>query len=135
MTHLHWDWRSAVFGDFIRRMSMRHRFVRYDGRGSGMSDRGIPIATLDEEVRDLEAVVDAAGLQRFALIGRSQGGMIAIAFAGRHPDRVSALVVVGGAARGARVRGERSVSREHYDAVCRLLEEGWGRTTPRCGRS
>jgi DNA-binding winged helix-turn-helix (wHTH) protein len=64
MTHVEWDWRSAVFGDFLSRLSERSRLVRYDARGCGLSDRGVPTATLDDEVRDLEAVVDAAGLDR-----------------------------------------------------------------------
>ncbi len=84
------------------------------------------MATLDDEVRDLEAVVDAAGLERFALLGRSQGGAIAIRYAARHPQRVTKLVTIGGLARGASQRGEQSRTLESVMAFCKVLEDGWG---------
>lgn len=126
MTHLEWDWRSLIFGEFIARLSRHNRLIRYDGRGCGLSDRGVPMASLDDEVRDLEAVVDAAGLEHFALLGRSQGGAIAIRYAARHPERVSRLITIGGYARGALCRGERSIPVESIAAFCKVLEDGWG---------
>lgn len=126
MTHLDWDWRSPVMGPMLRRLADRYRLVRYDGRGCGLSDRGVSVATLDDEVRDLDSVANAAGLGRFSLIGRSQGAAIAIRYAARNPERVCGLVIVGGFARGALRRGERSSSPKDYDAVCHLLLQGWG---------
>lgn len=126
MTHLEWDWRSIVFGEFLARLSRGKQLIRYDGRGYGLSDRNIPMASLDDEVRDLEAVVDAARLERFALLGRSQGGAIAICYAARHPERVSRLITIGGYARGALRRGDRSTPVESIAAFCKVLEYGWG---------
>src|SRR5262249_33898775 len=108
----------------------RFRFVRYDGRSYGLSDRNVAPGTLDEAVSDLEAVVDAAGLQRFALYGASGGAAIAIRYAARHPDRVSHLVLLGGFARGALRRAERSISPETFRAMEHLIKAGWGQDNP-----
>jgi pimeloyl-ACP methyl ester carboxylesterase len=126
MTHLEWDWRNAVYGPWVQALSQRYRLVRYDGRGWGLSDRG-SVGSLDDWVHDLEAVVDAAGLERFALFGRSQGGAIAIRYVARHPERVTHLVLEGAYARGALRRGDRSVPEPELSALCNLLEVGWGR--------
>jgi pimeloyl-ACP methyl ester carboxylesterase/DNA-binding winged helix-turn-helix (wHTH) protein len=125
MTHLEWDWRSLVYGPWIQGLSRRFRLVRYDGRNWGLSDRGVAPATLPRSVADMSAVVDAAGLERFALLGVSGGGAISIAYAALHPERVSHLVLVGGCARGGLRRGAGSIRREHLEAFCRLVEEGW----------
>ena len=125
MTHLEWDWRSLVYGPWIQGLSRRFRLLRYDGRNWGLSDRGVAPATLPRSVADMAAVVDAAGLERFALLGVSGGGAISIAYAALHPERVSHLVLVGGCARGGLRRGAGSIRREHLEAFCRLVEEGW----------
>lgn len=126
MTHLDWDWRNPVYGPTIRRLSRHYRLVRYDGRGTGMSDRNIPIGTLDDAVGDLAAVVDAAGLDRFALVGRSQGSAISIRYAATHPDRVTHLVFIGGLARGWTKRGSTPPDPERARAFWQLVEHGWG---------
>jgi pimeloyl-ACP methyl ester carboxylesterase len=127
MTHLEWDWRSPVYGPGIRAMSSTYRLLRYDGRGCGLSDRqAVPMGTLDDEVADLEAVVDAAGADRFVLIGRSQGGAIAIRYAARHPDRVGGLILSGAYARGALERGPQSWPFDEVIEVTRQLQLGWG---------
>lgn len=125
MTHLEWDWRSLVYGPWIERLSSRYRFVRYDGRNWGLSDHGVAPAMLERCAEDMAAVADAAGLERFALLGISGGGAISIRYAALHPERVTHLVLVGGCARGGLRRGAGSISREHLDAFCRLVEEGW----------
>lgn len=125
MTHLEWDWRSLVYGPWIEGLSRRYRYVRYDCRNWGLSDRGVAPATLPVAASDLAAVADAAGLRRFALLGISQGGAIAIRYAALHPERVSHLVLVGGYARGGLHRGAASITAQHLEAFCRLLEEGW----------
>ena len=81
-------------------LSRHHTYIRYDQRGCGLSDREVADYSLDAWVGDLEAVVDALGLTRFRLIGMSQGGGVAIAYAARHPDKVSQLVLTGAYARG-----------------------------------
>lgn len=127
MTHLDWDWRSATLGPPIQALSERRRLIRYDGRGYGLSDRDAAPGTLDEGVDDLLAVVDSAGLERFALLGVSTGAAVAIRFAARHPQRITALVVVGGFARGLLRRGVGSTSLDVFNALLRLIEDGWSR--------
>ena len=127
LTHLDWDWRSAPLGPRIRAFSQHCRLLRYDERGQGLSDRDVAPGTLDECVGDMEAVVDAAGWQRFALFAASGGSPIAIRYAARHPERVTRLVLLGAYARGARVRG---VSPKHLEAYERLLRDGWGEDNP-----
>jgi pimeloyl-ACP methyl ester carboxylesterase len=91
-----------------------------------LSDRGIAAGTLDDEVRDLAAVVDAAGLGRFALLGRSQGAAIAIRYAAMHPDRVGKLVTLGGYVRGWVKRAGLAPDSEQIRAYRGLIEHGWG---------
>jgi pimeloyl-ACP methyl ester carboxylesterase/DNA-binding winged helix-turn-helix (wHTH) protein len=126
MTHLEWDWQSAVYGPWIKGFSQRYMHVRYDARGCGLSDRCTPPTCLDDDVRDLEAVVDAAGLNRFALLGRSQGGAISARYAARHPERVSHMIMLGGFVRGARKRGALSDSQKNSQAFWQLIKDGWG---------
>ena len=89
LSHLDYDWESPVWRHWLAELSRRFRLVRYDERGCGLSDWDIGRFSFDDWVDDLEAVVDAAGLDRFPLLGISQGGPVAIAYAVRHPERVS----------------------------------------------
>ena len=93
-THLERGLTSPLydFEDRIRWLSRRNFYIRYDGRGFGLSDRDITDFSLDARVRDLEAVVDTLGLDRFAMLPVSSGGPTAIAYAARHPERVSRIV-------------------------------------------
>jgi pimeloyl-ACP methyl ester carboxylesterase len=95
LSHLEHDWDSPVWHHWLRALSRTYTLVRYDERGCGLSDHGVPLS-LDAFVRDLEALVDALELERFPLLGMSQGAATAIAYAVRHPERVSHLVLVGG---------------------------------------
>ena len=130
MTHLDWDWRSSTIGPWILALSSRHRLIRYDGRGYGLSDWDAAPGSLDQGVDDLQAVVDSAGLQHFTLLGASTGAPVAIRFAARHPQRVRALVLVGGFARGVLRRGTASTSVDNFNAMLRLIEDGWSRDHP-----
>jgi pimeloyl-ACP methyl ester carboxylesterase len=100
----------------VRSLSERHRYVRYDGRGFGLSEREVSDFSLDARVRDLEAVVDAAGLERFAVIAASAGGPTGIAFTARHPERVSRLVLA------STLVGGRSQSAETRERTLRMFE-------------
>ena len=100
LTHLHYQWRSVAWRPWLEVLSARWRVLRYDPRGCGLSDRDLDDLSFDSWVRDLEAVLDAAGLGRVALIGVCQGGAVALAFAAAHPERVSRLVLHGTYARG-----------------------------------
>ena len=104
MTHIEFDLESPIWRHLYQELSSDHSFFRYDARGNGLSDREVPDITFEKFVDDLEAVVDAAGIDRFALLGISQGCAVSIAYAVRHPERVSHLVLLGGFAVGWRKR-------------------------------
>lgn len=124
MTHVDWDWRTPVLRPWLERLSQRQRLIRYDSRGSGLSQRDIASFGLDELVTDLEAVVDACGLKQFALLGASQGGATAIAYAARHPERVTHLILMNAYARGTLVRSPEKQS--VVEATAELMRTGWG---------
>ena len=128
MSHLEHDWKSPLWRHLARELSRDFRLVRYDQRGNGLSDWNVGDFSLDACVGDLEAVIDAVGLERFALLGVSQGSRVAVAYAARHPERVSHLVLYGGSARGWKHR--RPGAREARAGLQALIREGWGRDTP-----
>jgi len=130
MTHLEFDWESIVWRHWLDELGQRFTFVRYDDRGSGLSDRDPPRLGLDEWVADLEAVVNASATGRVILFGMSQGAAIAVAYAARHPERVSRLICLGGYAVGS-LRRERSAdARREDEALMTLVHLGWGRSDP-----
>ncbi len=129
LTHLEHEWDSPVWRHWIGAFSQRHQVVRWDERGSGLSDGNVDDLSLDAWVRDTESVVDTVGLERFSLMGISQGGAVAIAYAVRHPERVSHLVLCGAYARGWRLRGEPSEI-EGRTALLDLTRLGWGQNNP-----
>ena len=106
LTHLALDWESPVWRHWLEGLGERHTVVRYDERGCGLSDARVGEPSLNTWVADLETVVEARGLERFVLLGISQGAAIAVAYTARHPERVSDLVLYGGYARGRKLRGE-----------------------------
>jgi DNA-binding winged helix-turn-helix (wHTH) protein/alpha-beta hydrolase superfamily lysophospholipase len=129
LNHLEFDWQSPVWAPLFERLVGRHRLIRYDERGTGLSDRDVPDFSFEAFVRDLETVVDALDLERFALLGISQGAPVSIAYAVHHPERVSRLVLCGGFAQGWRKRGSASdVARA--EASVTLIREGWGQDNP-----
>jgi len=131
LTHLDYDWDSPVWRHWWQALSSRHTLIRYDERGCGLSDLNVDAASysLEAWVRDLETVVDALGLERFPLLGISQGGPIAIAYAARHPERVSHVIVYGTCARAtwARASDER---RRELAALGELIKVSWGSDQP-----
>ena len=129
LTHLEFDWDSPVWRHWLTAFSSRHTYVRYDERGCGLSDWSVPNISLDGWVRDLETVVDRLGLERFPLLGLSRGSAVAVAYAARHPERVSALVVCGGFARGRYHRGTRG-QEEEGELYIELIRVGWGQENP-----
>jgi pimeloyl-ACP methyl ester carboxylesterase/DNA-binding CsgD family transcriptional regulator len=130
LSHLEYDLQSPVWRHWIAELSRDHTFVRYDARGCGLSDWDVPELSFESWVRDLETVVDAARVERFALLGLSQGGAIAIAYAVRHPDRVTHLVLHGAFARGALRRDPTSAQRKETEMMVELAELGWGKENP-----
>jgi len=130
LSHLEYDWDSPIWSHWMQFLSGHFRFVRYDERGCGMTDWKVGDLGFERWVSDLENVVDAAGFQEpVALIGISQGAAVCIAYAVRHPERVSKLVLYGGYARGWKYRPP-SAGREEYEAIIELLRIGWGKDNP-----
>jgi pimeloyl-ACP methyl ester carboxylesterase len=128
LTHLEFDWESPVWHHWLEGLGDRHTLVRYDERGCGLSDRDTKALSLDRWVADLETVVDTADLNRFVLLGISQGAATAIAYAVRHPDRVDRLGLHGGYARGRGQRGEQQ--RQRLEALISAVHTGWTNPDP-----
>lgn len=126
LTHLEMDWNSMIWRPYLDALGRNHTLVRYDQRGTGLSDHALSNTDLGCHVADLEAVADAAGLDRFPVIALSQGVPIAIEFAVRNPERVSCLVLYGGYAEGRALR-DGGQSSEAADAMMTLMREGWGK--------
>jgi pimeloyl-ACP methyl ester carboxylesterase/DNA-binding CsgD family transcriptional regulator len=130
LTHLEYEWESPVWRHWIHFFADHFRFLRYDERGCGMTDRSLGDLTFERWVEDLEAVVDAAGIEApFTLLGISQGASVCVAYAARHPERVSRLLLYGAYARGWSRRGDESGARE-YEAIVELVRRGWDRDNP-----
>lgn len=127
--HLDFEWESPIWRHWVHDLAKDYSILRYDGRGNGLSQWDVSDVSFEAWVQDLETVVDAAGLDNFALMGHSQGGAIAIAYAIRHPERVSHLILCGAYSRGAH-------HRDHPDAVKvrqaleTLVQLNWGKTNP-----
>jgi len=130
LTHLEYESRSPLWKPWIDAMSRSYGYLRIDERACGLSDWDVADVSFEAWVRDLEAVVDAAGLERFALFGASQGGAIAIEYAVRHPERVSHLVLLGAYARGWMKRDLPAERMAELEAQLKLVEMGWGRDDP-----
>jgi len=129
MHHLEYDWQSPIWGHLLRALAKDHTLVRFDQRGNGLSDWDVPDISFQAHVSDLETVADAAGLDRFALLAISQGCSFSIAYAVRHPERVTRLVLYGGFSRGMRQLGsEKLAQRAAAEEV--IIRQGWGQNNP-----
>jgi pimeloyl-ACP methyl ester carboxylesterase len=128
MNHLEYDWESPIWRHVFRGLSREHTLIRYDARGNGMSDWDVDKLSFEAWVSDLAAVVDAAGVERFPLLGISQGAAVSVAYAVRHPERVSHLVLYGGFALGGNKRAP--AEKELRNAMMTLMRLGWGADNP-----
>lgn len=131
LTHIERDPSSALNRHWVEELSRRHRFVTYDGRGCGLSSAEVQDISFESWVSDLETVVDALDLDTFPLMGDSQGAAVAIAFAARHPQRVSRLILFGPFATSYFTTGNpdpRII--EEAEALLKAMELGWGRGSP-----
>lgn len=129
-SHLELNWQSPVWRPWLEALSRDYSLLRMDERGCGLSDRDVTDFSFEALVRDMEAVVDAAGYRRFALYGGNQGGAISIEYAARHPERVSHLVLFNAYARGWFKRGLSSAFEQENEARLKLVEVGWERDEP-----
>ena len=130
MNHLEYDWRSPVWRHLLNEISRDHQLVRYDERGTGLSDRNVRELSLDVFVDDLEAVVDSLGLETFPLFGISQGGPVAAAYAVRHPEKVSHLILFGSFACGWKRSNLSEEILEKRRAQLTLIRQGWNSKNP-----
>jgi pimeloyl-ACP methyl ester carboxylesterase/DNA-binding winged helix-turn-helix (wHTH) protein len=129
LNHLDYDWESPIWSPLLHWLASEHELIRYDARGNGLSDWEVGEITFDDFVKDLETVVDAAGLDRFTLFGVSQGVAVSVAYAVRHPERVNRMVLYGGFARGRRLRGG-DTGMAQAEALVTLMRTGWGQENP-----
>jgi pimeloyl-ACP methyl ester carboxylesterase len=125
LTHLEKDWSSPVWGPYLQSLSAERTLIRYDQRGTGLSDAELKDTSIEAYAADLLAVVNAAGLETFPLIASSQGVPVALHFAAHHPERVSRLVFLGGFAQG-RAKRDHQYAKEEADALMALIHSGWG---------
>lgn len=130
ITHLDYEWESPVWRHWMEGLSRGRTFIRYDERGCGLSDHDPEDISFEAFVRDLETVVDELGLERFPLMGMSQGGPVAMAYAVRHPERVSRLLLVGAFMRGRMVRATTPDELREAQLQGELIRMGWGRDDP-----
>jgi pimeloyl-ACP methyl ester carboxylesterase/DNA-binding winged helix-turn-helix (wHTH) protein len=127
MTHLDLEWSTPIWSHWLHGLGRDRQLVRYDERGCGLSDWEVPSFDFDDWVSDLETVVDAVGIDRFPLLGVSQGGAVAIAYAVLHPERVSCLILAGAYARGRAARAESEQQRREAAIDLDLASVGWNR--------
>jgi len=125
VTHIEYDWESPIWSPLLQHLAQHCRLIRYDGRGNGLADREVTDISFPAFVRDLATVVDAAGAERSALLGISQGAAVAIAYAVQHPERVSKLILYGGYAQGRNKRGS-AAEAEMAQAFLAIMRHGWG---------
>jgi pimeloyl-ACP methyl ester carboxylesterase/DNA-binding CsgD family transcriptional regulator len=123
LSHLQHDWESPVWRHFLDDVGRFVTIIRYDERGYGLSDWDVDDFSLETRIGDLEAVAEDAGHERFALMGMAQGGPPAIAYAARHPERVTRLLFYGSYSSAIAGPDEE----EELRAFVQLIKVGWGR--------
>jgi pimeloyl-ACP methyl ester carboxylesterase/DNA-binding CsgD family transcriptional regulator len=125
VSHLEHQWRSSAWRPWLEALSKDRTLVRYDPRGCGLSERSATGLSFETWVRDAEAVADAAGLDRFSIVGIWQGGALAVALAQRAPERIERLVLFGAYARGRLHRDLFPQARERARLLKEILRIGW----------
>jgi DNA-binding SARP family transcriptional activator/pimeloyl-ACP methyl ester carboxylesterase len=130
LSHLEYDMNSPVWRHWLTGLASHRTLVRYDERGCGLSDWNVEEFSLDAWVMDLETVVDALGLERFPLLGISQGASIAVAYTVRHPEKVSHLILYGGYVRGRHHRDLTPEQKNELEVMLQLIKIGWGKDHP-----
>ncbi len=129
LTHIEYEWTNTFWGPFLAEFASNNRLVRFDQRGNGLSDWDAERISPDAMVEDMEAVVEASGLEKLALFGISQGAAFSVRYAARHPEKVSCLILFGGYMRGRLLR-EDPEEEKLYNAATVMMREGWGSPNP-----
>jgi DNA-binding SARP family transcriptional activator/pimeloyl-ACP methyl ester carboxylesterase len=127
LRHLEYDWQSPIWQHWLNALARDHTLIRYDERGCGLSDWDVKDISFEAWVRDLEVLVDHLGLDRFRLLALSQAGAVALAYAARHPEKVSHLILHGAYARGRFHRIDTPQASEEAQTLLSLTRLGWGR--------
>ncbi|MDX1416137.1 MAG: alpha/beta fold hydrolase [Candidatus Promineifilaceae bacterium] len=130
LTHLEYDWNSPVWRHWLTDLGRHFTVIRHDQRGCGLSDWTIDNPSMNDWVADLETVVNSLDLERFALLGPSQGGSVAIEYAVRHPERISHLILYGAYGQGRFHRSPASEQKQEAEILLDLIRVGWGRDNP-----
>jgi pimeloyl-ACP methyl ester carboxylesterase/DNA-binding CsgD family transcriptional regulator len=130
LTHLEHDWKGPVWRHWLHGLARHHMLVRYDERGCGLSDWHVTDFSIEAWVQDLEAVVEALDLERFPLLGISQGASVSIAYAVKHPEKVTRLILYGGYARGRFKRNLTAEERLQAETMIDVIRVGWGKENP-----
>jgi class 3 adenylate cyclase/dienelactone hydrolase len=128
VSHLDADWDDPSHAHFLKRLASFSRLIRFDKRGTGLSDRPGGLPDLETRMGDVRAVMDAAGSERAALFGYSEGGPMCVLFAATYPDMTSALVLYGTYAKRQDPDDEYpwAPTREARQAYAKQVEEDWG---------
>jgi serine/threonine protein kinase len=125
LSHLEYDWETPIWRHWLDELSQNHTLVRYNYRGTGLSDWNVEDLSWEGWVRDLEAVVEALGIEKFPLMSMSQSGTVAIKYAYDHPDKVSHLIIYAGYARGWLHRDLTEKQIEEEATIISLIKVGW----------
>jgi len=128
LNHLDFEWKTPLLRQWLSKIMRHDTLLRYDQRGSGLSDWNVSNFSFERTVQDFEELVDAAGLEKFSILGGCQGAAVGIAYAVRHPERVTKLIINGTFANGWPAPGPGA--KEHLHAMLTLIRSGWGRDNP-----
>jgi DNA-binding winged helix-turn-helix (wHTH) protein/pimeloyl-ACP methyl ester carboxylesterase len=128
LNHLDFEWKNPYRRQWFSQIMGHNALLRYDQRGSGLSDWNVADFSFERSLSDFEELIAEVGFDKFALVGSCQGGPIGMAYAARHPERVSKLILVGSFARGWPPPG--SMITEQFHAMLTLIRLGWGRDNP-----
>jgi DNA-binding winged helix-turn-helix (wHTH) protein/pimeloyl-ACP methyl ester carboxylesterase len=128
LNHLDFEWKNPYRRQWFSQIMGHNTLLRYDQRGSGLSDWNVDDFSFERSLSDFEELITAVGFDKFALVGSCQGGPIGMAYAARHPERVSKLILVGSFARGWPPPS--SMMTEQFNAMLTLIRLGWGRDNP-----
>jgi pimeloyl-ACP methyl ester carboxylesterase/DNA-binding winged helix-turn-helix (wHTH) protein len=129
LNHLEFEWRSPIWAHWVTELTRHHTLYRYDERGNGLSDWNIQDFSFQAWVRDFEQLIETIQLDRFALLGISQGGAVAVSYAACHPERVSRMILIGSFSRGWMLRNIPNEI-ERRQALLTLVRLGWGKENP-----
>jgi pimeloyl-ACP methyl ester carboxylesterase/DNA-binding CsgD family transcriptional regulator len=127
LTHLDLDWKGPIWSHWFREFTRDHTLVRFDLRGSGLSDRSVDEQSMEVWLQDLEAIIEDLGIGRFPLLGFCQGGAIALNYAVCHPEQVSHLILFDSYSRGNLNDGAPMRKKLETKALKKMIEVGWGR--------